>query len=154
MPRYQYAQPYDLVRSIRGNQTDIRDLQVRSAGVPDIWHYVGDPTTGLGTAFGSGWSNLGSGWANLAFKKVAANRIEIIGAVTVGAAGSTVLTLPTGYIPVSQQSLMYFVVAGNTGSTSNAPLLNVLTSGAVVQNGNTTPGASAAWIHDTYSLDV
>lgn len=154
MPRYKYAQPFDIVRSVKGLQNDVRNILVRLPGLQDPWHYVGDATTGLGTSFGTGWANRGAPWANLAFRKIASSRIEIVGGITVGTAGTTVFTLPTGYRPISQQSINYFVVAGNTGNITNEPLLNVASTGVVSQNGISTPSATAAWVHDTFSLDV
>lgn len=154
MPKYQHAKPFDIVRTIMDHKAAIQQLQVRQGGALDTWHYVGDSITGLGTSFGSGWANRGSPWANLAFRKVSPNSVEVMGAITVGSASSTVFQLPAGYIPVSQQSLIYFVVAGNTGSVANAPLLTVATTGIVSQSGISTPSASAAWVHSTISLDI
>jgi hypothetical protein len=135
-------------------QKQIKTLMIQNPGMQDPWHYVGDADTGLGTTFGSGWGNRGAPWANLAFRKVQPNSVEVIGGITPGGSGSLVFTLPVGYAPVSQQSLMYFTIAGNTSSVSNAPIFNVLTTGAINQNGGATVGASAGWVHDTFSLDV
>ena len=73
----------------------------------DIWHYVGDPATGLGTTFG-GYGNA-FGLLNLRFKKIEDDRVRIEGVVTKTnktiTTDNIVFTLPAGYIPVDTHQL-------------------------------------------------
>lgn len=154
MPKYQHAQPFDIIRVIQNIQKQLMGLSIQDPGLQDPWHYVGDPTTGLGTTFGSGWTNTGAPWCLTAFRLVFPNSVEIRGRVAPGAVSTTVFTLPTGYIPKSQQSIPYFVVSGMTAYPANSPLLNVLSTGAVVQNGVASPASTGAWFAGTISLDI
>lgn len=92
----------------------------------ETWHYVGNSGQ---PGFGSGWSNVGSSNAKLAFKLLAEkNLILIRGYVANATASNTaaIFTLPTGYVPTSQQ---IFALVENGDAYGNS--LVVETSGAV-----------------------
>lgn len=107
-----------------------------NATVPlDTWHNVGDPTTGLGSAFAGTWSNYGSGNLPLRFRKDPVGRVWLEGVVKGGASPSGVVcTLPAGYecpdvltfpYVVQGGTLGYFTVSGNflqmgSGANHNA----------------------------------
>lgn len=122
-----------------------------SPSVPEAWHYVnaaGQP------AFGAGWSNFGHSFVGLAFRALPNGNVEFMGMITPGPANSTMFTLPSGYIPRTQQALSGDVRGGATASFTNKPGWNVLTTGAVVDNGNGWNGATAVWISGQISLSI
>ncbi len=94
------------------------------------WHYVGDGTTGLGTTFGTDWTNVGSPWPALAFRHREAGVVDLVGVVQAGAVTTgEVFTLPASYRP-TEQTFMPFIrlrSASNSGQ-----LLSISDTGQVV----------------------
>jgi hypothetical protein len=153
--KYTQGKPFDFVREFQKLQNAVKSMQIQSPGLQDIWHYVGDSATGLGTAFGGAWGNRGGNWARLAFRKETPNLVRVMGGITIGTASTQLFgTLPVEYIPSSEQALRYIIVAGGTTAPWPQAAFNVQTDGNVVQNGNGTGGATAGWVSDVYSLDI
>jgi len=111
------------------------------------WNYVGAAGQ---PAFAADWANSGSPFAELAFRYSAeTDMVEIIGRVTPSAgAGTTLFTLPAGYLPASDQSIF----AENL-TTAVAGQATVETTGAVVFGLGITAG-DAYWIGGRYSLTI
>lgn len=94
----------------------------------DIWHTVGDATTGLGTVFAAGWSNLG-GTGSVQFRKDPFGRVWVRGFPTKSSApalGEAIFTLPIGYRPPAST---YF--ATWTNGTPNVGEVYVQSTGQV-----------------------
>lgn len=66
------------------------------------WHYVGDATTGLGTAFGTDWGNNGA-TSQLAFRRREAGVVDVQGLISntaqPTAPSGKFFVLPVGYRP-------------------------------------------------------
>lgn len=88
---------------------------------PENWHYVGSAGN---PAFGSGFANVGGGAAELAFRALGdQGMVAINGYVSSTGAQAVVFTLPTAYIPNSDQRIYC------SGSSSDATVFSG--SGAV-----------------------
>jgi hypothetical protein len=83
-----------------------------STGVIDPWHVVGAAGE---PAFQNGWGNQ-AGYDAVAFRKDPFGRVWIRGAVSGGATGTTIFTLPAGYRPVAAD---YHVTLGDSGAAGN-----------------------------------
>ena len=71
---------------------------------PAPWNYVGAAGQ---PAFAADWGNAGGGNANLAFRMINPDNVQIIGVITPDAgAAVTIFTLPSGFIPASDQPVL------------------------------------------------
>src|SRR5687768_10953165 len=103
------ALPYPRVINLGDGSLDGRAVQGNFEVVDqwlslaEAWHYVGDATTGLGTAFASGKSNFGSGYQSLRFRQDRGT-VHVEG-MFVDATGATsnIFTLPVNYRPTATQ---------------------------------------------------
>lgn len=92
----------------------------------ESWHYVGAAGE---PAFGSGWSNTNSSNEALAFKLLAEQNLVLIkGLVTNSTAANSaaLFTLPTGYLPGTQQQ---FICVENPGASPVIKTIAVASSG-------------------------
>lgn len=95
----------------------------------DIWHVVGDATTGLGTTFQNGWANLYAA-VPVAFKKDVFGNVIVRGSVQSGTIGATVFTLPVGYRPIG--NYQSFHGGGQSGATNPGSYQYVTGAGQVI----------------------
>lgn len=130
------------------------------SGVAEVWHYVGTGS-GIGTTFGTDWSNRGGtspAWAKLAFRLLASppSSAEIRGWVQASsdAASGTLFTLPSGYQPVSEQTIVGWV---NTPGNGVAVTWNITPAGLVQLAAGVPTWSSGAvnfWLDGIFSLDI
>lgn len=71
----------------------------------DIWHNVGDATTGLGTTFLNGFTQY-AGFLPVGFRKDPMGRVHLRGMATTGAQGQAIFQLPAGYRPPTGSVLL------------------------------------------------
>lgn len=128
------------------------DVPITTTGLTALvagedWHYVGDATTGLGTTFGTHWTNVATS-QRLAFRIRESGIIDIQGQIrNTSDPTEVIFTLPVGYRPVTGSAIPIAgaSVFGGTG-TLQACLLIVEADGTVylsrvVSSVNSPPAA-------------
>jgi hypothetical protein len=118
------------------------NLSIANPVAMDGWHLVGDASTGLGTAFTSGWSNYNAATEETAgFRKDPFGHVNLKGLVTAPAPTSIAWTLPVGYRPAKTERFVCAHIAGFA-------LIQVMADGSV-QFFNIGPpytGAAGGWL--------
>lgn len=105
------------------NATSVTSLQYYSIGAPQIpqaieaRHYVGNPGE---PAFQNGWVNYGGVFQPVTFYKDSMGIVHLEGTIQNNSApsfGSTIFTLPSGYIPKGQMLVSAGIMSGNGYAT-------------------------------------
>jgi hypothetical protein len=140
--------------------TGTQPLAATVSGTAETWHYVG-AGSGLGTGFGTDWSNRGGTsppWAKIAFRLLASppSSVEIRGwaQASTDTASAALFTLPAGYRPASEQTIVGWV---NTPGNGVPVTWNVTTAGLVQLAAGVPARASGAvnfWLDGIFSLDI
>lgn len=121
------------------NRDRLRRRQVAGGGgdgiiVTDPWHYFGDP----------GEPTLENGFAHVAatkggFRKVG-DYVEIAGVFFGGNASTTIFTLPVGYRPDNNTTLLAIIVDVSTGGAVNQFEGFIVNPDGTVVSGDNFPG--------------
>lgn len=104
--------------------TSTTEAPVADLATLDEWHYVGEAGE---PAFLNSWSNW-AGNQKLSFRLREAGIVDIAGYCLAGTPGSTVFTLPTGYVPTN---ITQIPITGVVSGTYRASVLQIDTSGNV-----------------------
>ncbi|WP_329131562.1 hypothetical protein OG552_10530 [Streptomyces sp. NBC_01476] len=114
-------------------------VDITTTGNAIVSGYVSHGTTWQTPSYTTGWSgnttyNGATNWQTLRYRIDAEDNLWLVGAFKVASgAGTTIVTLPTGYRPATQSPLPCFSVL--SGAFSIFPLL-VTTGGAVLVSGS------------------
>jgi hypothetical protein len=132
-------------------------LAVDPVAVPqkaEAWHVIGAASQ---PAFTNTWSNTGTPAAKFRLIGSPPNTVEIIADISHAAIAGTSspFTLPTGYLPASQQiwPLGFLVCTAGFANAANPPLVT-LTTGGVVNLQSLPAGTTRVAFHTLISLDA
>lgn len=115
--------------------------RVTALETPEEWHYFGD--TGE-PALQNSFTTLGSGYNRAGFRKVSPSDIEISG-LFMGAANTTIFTLPEGYRPDRQNKVAGAICIDLSTGNNMFDGFTINTDGTVVSGGNPSGFSVPGW---------
>lgn len=140
-----------MLTSISNNTATIAALQAAVTALQAATLDSGWINVAGGVGFAGTWTNFAGGWDVAAYRKIG-KVVYLKGLVAGGAVGSTIFTLPAGYIPAANIMFAQVVDTRSFGSTVSGTIPS--SNGT---SGNPSPnatGAASAGTAHTHSLST